>query len=113
MAKRKLGTKRHRVDIMAPPTTLDGRGQIDANEDPVTVAQGIPCSIEPLQGRELELARQVMANAQHKVTVWASNKWKLTTQNWLVFNGRRLNIGHISDTSAIGHEYVLTCGEAA
>lgn len=102
--------KRHAVDIKSKTTTLGPRGQLQGSD--TTVASSVPCSIEPLQGRELELARQIVADASFRVTMYGDPDWSLTTKHWLEFGSRRLNIGYIRTPDEIDLEYELLCGEA-
>jgi len=103
-------TKRHFVTIKKTTASVGGRGQVVG--EPVTVAEDVPCSIEPLSGRELENARQVVADATQRVTMWADSSWALTTKHWLEFGSRKLSIGYIRTPDEIGLEYELLCAEA-
>jgi len=105
----RAGKLRHRVDIQLPSTTQGTRGQRTGSS--TTKAESIPCSIETLTGRELELARQVVSNATVRVTMRYPGI-TLTTKHFLMFGDRQLNIGHINDVDQIGREFILTCGEA-
>lgn len=102
--------KRHAVTIKRPSTTIGDRGQITG--DASTVAEDVPCSIEPLSGRELELAKQIVANATQRVTFYVGDEWKLTTKDFIVFGTRELNIGHISYADEVEFEAVCLCAEA-
>lgn len=74
--------KRHAVTILRPSTTVDSRGQLSGSA--TTVVSDVPCSIEQLSGRELELARQRMANATLRVRMFSDPAWRLTTGDYLV-----------------------------
>ena len=102
--------KRHSVNIKRPSTTVGDRGQITGN--PTTVAADVPCSIEPLGGRELELAKQIVANATQRVMFYTGDDWNLNTKDFLLFGTRRLNIGHISYADEVELEAVCLCAEA-
>ncbi len=103
------GKLRHRVDIKLPSDTKDSRGQRSGVA--TITATRVPCSIETLAGRELEIARQVVSNATLLVKM-RSPGFDLTTKHFLLFGTRQLNIGHINDVNQIGREFILTCGEA-
>ena len=102
--------KRHAVNIKRPSLTVGDRGQITGN--PTTVAEDVPCPIEPLSGRELELAKQIVSNATQRVTFYVGDDWNLTTKDYLVFGTRQLNIGHISYADEVEFEAVCLCAEA-
>src|SRR3990167_1441101 len=96
--------KRHAVTIKRPSTALGTRGQRDG--DPIIVAADVPCSIEPLSGRELELARHQVADATQLVTFFDDPSWNLSTRDYLEFGSRVLNIGHISHAEEVEFEAV-------
>ena len=104
----RAGRLRHRVAIKLPSDTKGTRGQ--RTGDPTTVVLSVPCSVETLAGRELELARQVVSNATLKVKMRYPG-FAITTRHFLLFGTRTLNIGHINDVDQIGREFILTCGE--
>lgn len=103
--------KRHEVNIMRSATTLDSRGQ--ASGSPVTVVSSVPCSIEQLNGRELERARQLMADASLRVRFFYDASWSLTTKDWLerTTDSSKIHIGHIQDPDETDLEVTLTCAE--
>jgi SPP1 family predicted phage head-tail adaptor len=62
----RAGELRHRITLQARPATKDGLGQeSDAFADVATVW----AKVEPLAGRELLTAQQVLATVTHKVTL--------------------------------------------
>lgn len=107
--------KRHSVTIKRPATTLDSRGQVDTSATPTTVAEDVPASIEHLQGREVEIARQIVPTATHRVKFFGDPAWSLTPGDYLVPDSdstRKLNIGDIAKPEDIdAMEYILLCGE--
>ena len=105
----RAGPLRHRVDIKLPSDTKDSRGQ--RTGDPVVKASRVQCSIETLNGRELEIARQVVSNATLRVRMRYPG-FDLTTKHFLTFGTRQLNIGHVNNVDQIGREFILTCSEA-
>ena len=109
--------KRHSVDIMRPPAiadaAYDARGQLSGSAK--VVAKDVPCSIDQLQGRELELARQNMAQASLRIRLFGDPEWNLTTGDYLLreSDSTRIDIGHIRDPNETDLEYTLTCSEEA
>jgi len=102
--------KRHVVTIKRPVTSVGTRGQLTGTD--TTVASSVPCSIEPLQGRELEYARQMVADATQRVRFYDDSAWALTTKDYLEFGSRRLNIGYIKRDEEVQLEVELLCAEA-
>jgi head-tail adaptor len=105
-----VGTKRHVVTVLLPSTTLDARGQITGA--PTTVIEEVPCSIEQLAGLELIRAQKIFAEATHRVRMFADPDSPLTSQHYLLFGARQLNIGAVIDADNIGVEIELLCKEA-
>ena len=65
--------------------------------------------IEPLAGRELEIAQAVNAAVDHKVTILYRST--VTAQHRVVYQGRYLNISAVLDPE-MAHEVLhLMCGE--
>ena len=104
--------KRHAVTIRRPVTVLGTRGQLDTDTQPLIVAKDVPCSIENLNGRELEYARQIVADATKRVRLFDDPAWSLTSKDYLEFGSRRLNIGYVDHPDEIELEAVLLCAEA-
>lgn len=108
----KLGPiKRHSVAIMRPvAATYDALGQLSGTDR--TVADGVPCSIEQISGRERELARQNMAAATLRVRLFSDPAWSLTTGDYLLRDdSTRIEIGFIQDVDETQLEVWLTCAE--
>ena len=66
--------------------------------------------VEPLSGRDLEIARQTQPNADVRVTMrWPGVRvgpgWELT------FEGRTLYVRHVQDVDERGRMLVMLCGE--
>lgn len=103
--------KRHLVNVMLPTQVTGDQGQKTGPDQ--TVLQNVPCSIEPLNGRELEQARQVYSLASYRVTLIQDPRSPLTTEHYLrqVPCGKRLCIGFIDDRELVGVEVQLLCGE--
>ena len=94
---------------MLPSQDLGERGR---RQGPDTVVlANVPCSIETLSGRELEVARQLYATATARVELHGDPAAPLTPQHYLLFGTKKLHIGHVDDVDRLGVEYVLLCGE--
>lgn len=107
--------KRHVVTIKRPASSgtpnLGPRGQVIGNDK--TIAENVPCSIENLSGRELELARQVVSDATKRVRLFDDPDWGLNSKDYLIFGSRRLNIGYVDHPEEVQVEAFLLCKEAA
>jgi SPP1 family predicted phage head-tail adaptor len=99
----------HQVDIMEPASALDDRGQ-DGASDTVYLAK-VPCSIEPINAAESEIAHQIQANRTYKVQFYGNPKKPITHRHWLRYQNRRLEIGSAVDVKMNGTEWELICGE--
>lgn len=73
------------------------------------VASNVPATVEPLSGRQAEIARQLVATATHRVTM----RWRDGVEPKMVvtFQGRRLTVGHVSDGDFRKRYLELTCTE--
>ena len=105
-----MPAKRHLVTVMRPAEATDEYGQTQGQ--PATILKDVPCSIEPLSGRETELARQTFGIASLRVRMYGDPAKPLQYTDWLAFGGRRLNIGQIIDRHQNGLDLELICGEA-
>jgi SPP1 family predicted phage head-tail adaptor len=101
------GKLRHRVTVESnhPGQTVRGVTPVD---------NWIPdfpkwASIEPLNGSELEYARQIVADATHKVTMRYSDE--ITTRNRLTYGSRVFSIDAIQDKEERRIEMTLLCIE--
>lgn len=65
--------------------------------------------MSPLAGTELEIARQVVANATHQVTVRFNDF--VTARKRFVFENRELNIENVRNIDERGIEMVCLCVE--
>lgn len=109
MAKRKP-PKRHYVTILKPSAARGTKGQKTGSD--TIVLEEVPCSIETLAGRELDQARTTVADATHRVTMWANPQTPIASEYYLVMeDGRRLEIGHYDDVDQLGVEWLLLCRE--
>jgi hypothetical protein len=100
---------RHTADIYEPsgePNDLgnqtDGPGRL--------IDSKVPCSLETLTSREMEIARLLHATATHRVMMYANPKIPLKHCHWLMIDGRKMNIAEVKldDRS---RTYDLTVGE--
>lgn len=102
------GELRHRVAIQALSSSYDSRGQNNGTWSTSTTVWG---NIETLDGRELEHARKIYANASHRVTIRYMSASTLTNKNRFLFGSRVLNIGHINKVDQVSEALVVLCSE--
>lgn len=70
----------------------------------------VPMGIVELDGRQLELAKQLVASATHKVTIrYIANMLPITMR--VNFNGRLLRIEHVGELDFRQRYLILTCCE--
>ena len=86
--RRKLGDMRHRVNIERRTMSFDELGH--EQESWVAISTGIPAIVEELSGRELERARQLVAESTHRVTIRVPKS--LATTDRIVYKNRVLEI---------------------
>lgn len=98
-----------RVDVMRPPQGQDKHGEPQGT--PTLVIKQWPCAVKPLAGNELVQARQLVAEATHEVKGYIDPKRQITTEYYLQFGARRLDIADVQDVDERGMEYRLLCGE--
>jgi len=106
--------KRHVLTIMRAPTEKDAKGQLVG--DPTVVARGVLYAYKPLNGTELEIARQIFANARGVVILHIDRRWELTPADWFVRTsgfvpGAEMKIGYIEDVGALGLDTQVVVGE--
>lgn len=110
-----LGSLRHRVSIQKQVLSKDEEGNdvYDDNGQPVytwqVLAGNYPCKIETLTGSEGERARQLQADATHRV--WARGNPNITEQMKFVFKGRDFFIGYVNDVDQVGRFNWFLCAE--
>ena len=107
--KARAGELRHRVDIKLPSTSRGTRGEKSGSD--TTAASSIPCSIETLSGREVEIARQLYPSATLAVELRYGELTSLTTEHYFVFGSRQLNIGHLDNVDQRNILWRALCGE--
>jgi hypothetical protein len=101
---------RHVVNVMRPG---EANGEDARSRPPATFRKDVPCSIEPLTGREVERMNQMQAVASVKVTMYGDPNKQIQATDWLIDHfGKRLNIAEIRDESRgqLG-KVELMCGE--
>lgn len=67
--------------------------------------------VETLSGRELELARRLVSNATHRVTIPYISFLGLKHRFVVAKNERVLEIGHLNDVEMAGVTHICTCEE--
>jgi hypothetical protein len=103
---RRGGALRHFANVLRRPETLDDRGHLVGGD--TTIAESIPVSVLPLSGREGELARQVIENAEFAVE--CRGPCVAAVSDVIVINGAlRLAVGYVEDVDQNGLHYRLLC----
>lgn len=105
----RAGQLRHRATVRRPSSTLDSRGQRGGTD--ATIMADVPCSITPLSGRELEQARQTVAEASHRVEMYADPEHPLQPIDYLEIGRRILWVRWVQDLDEKGVAYALLCEE--
>lgn len=85
----RAGELRHRVQVQRRAVSYDARGH---EQESWNTVGSIAAKVEELSGRELERARQVVAEASFSVTLRKSD---IVTTDRLVFNGRILQVASV------------------
>lgn len=103
----RAGPLRHRVTVQSSSSAADGFGQ----PQPTWGSVGeYWANVEPLVGREAERARQVRADATHRVTMRIPVT--ITTAHRLVFESTRtLNVAQVLNVGERDREQRLVCVE--
>lgn len=104
----RAGQLRHRLKIQTDSGagSYGSRGQVTTSWATTDTVWG---SVETLNGKEAELARQVYPSATLRVTIRHSTK--LTVKKRFQFGTRNLNIGHIDNTDQRNIQQVCLCSE--
>lgn len=89
MIQTPAGKFRHRISIEAPTETRDANGGVAPQWGQIGLFWA---SIEPLQGRELIVAKESYADVTHKIMVRYFDHATLTNKCRINFNGRLFNI---------------------
>ena len=102
------GKLRHRVDIQSLDTSdVDGRGH--PTNEWVDLYTCIPAEIITLGGREAELARQLVANADTRITIRYMDN--INTKNKIIFGDRTFGIGAVNNVDQRNNTLIFTCKE--
>lgn len=102
----RAGMLRHRVTIQAQTSSEDSIGQ------PIKTWHDVGtywAAVIPLRGREAEQARQIKAEATHKVVLRGIGR--VTPEMRLLFKGRILDVIEALDREERGRELNLLCVE--
>jgi SPP1 family predicted phage head-tail adaptor len=112
MLKLPIGVLRHRVEIQAPISEPNEFNEVTAEfvSPGQSGATYRTVAIEPLQGRELEYARQTHADVTHRVTMRYYST--LETTHRFVHENRYLNILSIIDLHERHRWHIVMCMEA-
>jgi head-tail adaptor len=112
MAKRRslAGKRRYVATILRPRATYDDRGQERGGDE--VVMRDVPVSLDTLNGREVELARQLYPTATMRAQLVGDPKRPITYRDRLVVGIRSLEIGYIKDEQQNGINLELLLGEA-
>lgn len=110
MAKNKslanVGAMRFFAKFVRRPEGYDSRGQLEQSDH--VVYDCVPCSVTPLSGRELEIARQRLATADMRLE--CCGPLSITTKDVAVLaDGRRLTIGYTEDVYQDGRLLRMVC----
>lgn len=108
-AFRRVGRLRHRVQCQEPTATLDSLGRKTRGQGQWSTYTSRWAEVRELSGREVELARQIHAQASHIVTVRYFDR--LSETHRFVFRGRVLEIKAILDKDSTQRELSVLCGE--
>ena len=100
---------RHQCDVMRPATVTHSRGE-QRGKDTVLI-KGWPCAITPSGGTEIDQAGSTYADATYQVEGYQDPRNRIKPKDYLLFEGRRLNISFVEDPLMNGEIAVLTCGE--
>lgn len=104
-----VGLLRSRVNILRrTDETQNARGQYTGEF--AAVASGIPARVVELSGRELERAKQIVAEATHQITCRAITQGITPKDRIELSSGTVLTIGS-AQTSEFGNEMTLICFE--
>jgi len=101
------GQLRHRISIQTnTPTTNDFNEEVEGwSTDATTWA-----SIEPMSGKELVNAQQVVANITHKIIIRFRSG--IAPQQRILFGSRIFNIESVINPEERNRELQLLCTEA-
>lgn len=100
----------HSVTVLRPPAGNFGtRGEKQGQAE--VIYKNWPCSIVQTGGSESDQAGGTFSDATHEVEGYTDPKKPIKPRDYLLFNGRRLDISSVIDPEQNGLIAVLTCGE--
>lgn len=110
MAKRQplanVGAMRFIARFVRRPEGYDSRGQLEQTDS--LIYENVPCSVVPLSGRELEVARQQFAVANYKLE--CCGPLAITSKDDAILtDGRRFTIGYVDDVYQDGRLLRMIC----
>ncbi len=94
------------IETLQGTTAADSRGRSQLAFDS---AETVQCSITPLAGRELSLAREIVPTASHRVEMYHTTT--LTPKARLNYGGRIFNIDGTLNVDERGRYAELLCTE--
>lgn len=102
------GKLRHYVTVQTYEATgVDNRGNRTGAWEPLF--EKVPCEIVTLAGKELEMARAIVAQANVKIRMRYLPG--LSARHQITWQGRTFHIGAIDNVEQRNRELVLTCVE--
>ena len=97
------------VNVMRPTKAQGPDGQ-PQGQDEVWRAE-VPCSIETIAGTQPEVGGQQRAITTYTVEMYGNPDKPMKHSDYLLWQGRRLNIADIADERQNGVQLTLICGE--
>lgn len=101
------GELRHLITITIP--VKSGTGDRGQDIYSTNTFFNVGAKIEPLSGRKLELARQLVATATHEITI--RYIFDVVPEAMVTFNGRTFNVGLVRNMMETNFEMVLIATE--
>ena len=100
------GKLRHKLSLQTPESTTD-KGIVTTTWYP---AGEVFADVSQLSGRELEQARQIVAEATHQIkTRWSPSRFE--PKQRLLMDGRYFYIENVNNVGERNREMILTCVE--
>ena len=109
----RAGTLHHRVYVYIDGTETDEIGTVvDAAAPTNLIPEGLPASIEPLHGKEAEIAAQTHSGVTHKVTTrYYPGITALKSYLVDVATGVRYDIKSIRNINMMNEWFIMLCQE--
>jgi len=101
----KIGKLRHVVEVQEATASRNSFGETIKTWETTSCPWA---SVMPLQGRELEIAKQINSQIDHAVVIRFQ---EIATTNRLIFKGRTLEILSILNVEERDHELHIFCRE--